>query len=141
MMNPFVNPKKRGITLPDGCKDLIDVLERPRSKRNIAIHKFIRLLLFQTHQDQATELVIGIALPGGGTPLRYKVKDTWHDMSPFPSHVRHVVISELMRMSNLSTGQIPGNGLLNERFGQKQLKWSVAITSLEGECRLVQVPD
>ena len=26
-MNPFVNPKKRGIQLPKGCKDLVDVLE------------------------------------------------------------------------------------------------------------------
>ena len=25
-MNPFVNPKKRGIQLPIGCKDLVDVL-------------------------------------------------------------------------------------------------------------------
>lgn len=27
-MNPFVDPKKRGVTLPDGCKDLIDLLGR-----------------------------------------------------------------------------------------------------------------
>jgi hypothetical protein len=26
-MNPFVNPKKRGIQLPKGCKDLVDVLQ------------------------------------------------------------------------------------------------------------------
>ncbi len=33
-MNPFVNPRKRGISLPKGCKDLIDALhrrERPRA--------------------------------------------------------------------------------------------------------------
>jgi len=27
-MNPFVNPHKRSVVLPDGCKDLIDVLRR-----------------------------------------------------------------------------------------------------------------
>ena len=27
-MNSFVNPEKRGISLPSGCKDLIDVLNR-----------------------------------------------------------------------------------------------------------------
>jgi len=27
-MNPFFNPKKRDVSLPAGCKDLIDVLER-----------------------------------------------------------------------------------------------------------------
>jgi hypothetical protein len=26
-MNPFVNPKKRGVQLPKGCKDLIDVMQ------------------------------------------------------------------------------------------------------------------
>ena len=25
-MNPFVNPKNRGVLLPKGCKDLVDVL-------------------------------------------------------------------------------------------------------------------
>jgi hypothetical protein len=28
-MNPFVNPTQRGVDLPDGCKDLIDVLQQP----------------------------------------------------------------------------------------------------------------
>ena len=32
-MNPFINPKKRGIQLPHGAKDLIDVL-RPRRKKS-----------------------------------------------------------------------------------------------------------
>ena len=27
-MNPFINPKKRDVSSPIGCKDLIDVLER-----------------------------------------------------------------------------------------------------------------
>ena len=27
-MNPFINPKKRDVSLPAGCKDLIDVLEQ-----------------------------------------------------------------------------------------------------------------
>jgi len=32
-MNPFINPKKRGIQLPHGAKDLVDVL-RPRRKNS-----------------------------------------------------------------------------------------------------------
>jgi hypothetical protein len=31
-MNRFVNPKKRGISLPKGCKDLLDVLRRVNEK-------------------------------------------------------------------------------------------------------------
>ena len=31
-MNPFINPKKRGVSLPKGCKDLADVLLRLRNE-------------------------------------------------------------------------------------------------------------
>jgi LSD1 subclass zinc finger protein len=32
-MNPFINPNKRGVNLPHGCKDLLDVLRgSPQSK-------------------------------------------------------------------------------------------------------------
>lgn len=34
-MNPFINPKKRDVSLPAGCKDLIDVLEREAVSHNI----------------------------------------------------------------------------------------------------------
>ena len=30
-MNPFVDPQKRGIELPEGCKDLMDVLQAARA--------------------------------------------------------------------------------------------------------------
>ncbi len=51
-MNPLVDPKKRGVTLPDGCKDLIDVL-----KRETCGHEF---------QTRATDagFVITASLPG-----------------------------------------------------------------------------
>jgi len=51
-MNPFVDPKKRGVTLPDGCKDLIDVLECGTSGQE-----------FQTHATDAGFLIT-ISLPG-----------------------------------------------------------------------------
>jgi hypothetical protein len=34
-MNPFVNPNKRSVLLPAGCKDLIDVL-KPSKRRSVA---------------------------------------------------------------------------------------------------------
>jgi hypothetical protein len=34
-MNPFVNPNKRSIALPAGCKDLIDVLQMAREELEI----------------------------------------------------------------------------------------------------------
>src|SRR4051812_24053069 len=33
-MNPFLNPKKRSINLPEGAKNLMDVLEMEAAKKN-----------------------------------------------------------------------------------------------------------
>ena len=37
-MNPFVNPNKRDVLLPSGCKDLMDVLRRSRPVHQPEIH-------------------------------------------------------------------------------------------------------
>ncbi len=139
-MNPFVNPKQRGVTLPKGCKDLVDVLNHSESKHDEAIRRFIRLILLQAQQDGATELIIGIRSPGG-VPIRYKVEGTWYEMSPFPSDIRADVVSELVRMAAFHAGQIPGEGVLNESFGDVQLRWIVAMTSADGECMFRRVDD
>src|ERR1041385_817153 len=130
-MNPFVNPKKRGVSLPSGCKDLIDVLQRRESGDDNAVRRFIHLVLFQAQQDQATELVIGATPASGDTPIRYKVEDTWYDLSPFPSRIRPDVISELIRMARFHAGCIPGEGVLDESFGDVRLRWIVAMRSEE----------
>lgn len=139
-MNPFVNPKKRGISLPSGCKDLIEVLQRRESARDSAIRRFIHLVLFQAHQDQATDVVIGIASPRGA-PIRYKVEGTWYEMLPFPAHIRPEIVSELARMAKFHTGQIAGEGVLDESFDDLRMQWVVGMTSADGECRLVRVQD
>ena len=140
-MNPFINPKKRGVTLPSGCKDLVDVLKRSEAKHDEAVRRFIHLLLLQAYQDQATELVIGKASPSGGTPIRYKVEETWHDLSPFPSHIRPAVMSELERMAHFQAGQFPDGGVLEVTFGEVRSRWIVMMTSTDEECMLVRVHD
>ena len=140
-MNPFVNPKKRGVSLPSGCKDLIDVLQRRESGHDTAVRRFIHLVLFQAQQDNATELVIGVPSASEDTQIRYKVADTWYDMSPFPSHVRPEVIAELARMARFPVGQFPNEGVLDVTFGDVQLRWTVGMTSADGECMLVRVQD
>jgi hypothetical protein len=137
-MNPFVNPNKRSISLPDGCKDLVDVLNRPEFKPDDAFRRFIYLILFQAQQDGATELIIGVAPPSGGTPIKYKIRDDWHDMQPFPSHIRPAVVSELARMAKLATGQFPSTGVLDITCGTSRLLWSVRMTSADGECILTR---
>jgi hypothetical protein len=44
-MNPFVNAKNRSVFLPSGCKDLIDVLNRPSRRGEDPARIFIRLML------------------------------------------------------------------------------------------------
>ena len=89
------------------------------------VRKFVLLVLWQAQEDGATELVLGVPLPdGSGTPFRYKVDGSWYDMSPFPSHIRPDVVTELERMAGLSP---------DVRVGT--LTESVAGTRLNGEFR------
>src|SRR5579872_1390700 len=98
-MNSFVNPKKRGYLLPAGCKNLADVLQRPKRQGSDPIRSFVVLVLMDAQQEQASELVIGITPEHGwDTPIKYKVGDAWHESS-FPSDIRSRVVAELGRMA------------------------------------------
>jgi len=145
-MNPFVNPNRRSILLPSGYKDLMDVLKCSESKPGSpipadAIQHFIHLLLLQAQQEQATELVIGAVPSSGATPIRYKVGDTWHDLSPFPSYLQPDVTSELARMANLPVGQFPNVGILDVTLGKFRLRWAVRMTSADAEFVFVRIQD
>jgi hypothetical protein len=136
-MNPFVNPNKRSISLPKGCKDLIDVLQPPSQIEEHTVHRFVLLLLFQAEQDYATELVIGPATDKG-TPIRCKIEGTWCEMHPFPSRIRPAVVAELGRMAGLAEGLFPKEGLMSEAFGSVLLQWRVRIAAAEGDCDLTR---
>jgi hypothetical protein len=140
-MNPFVNPKKRSVLLPSGCKDLVDVLQRFDSRHVGAVRRFIHLVLLQAQQDYATELVIGATPESGGTLIRYKVEETWYDISTFPSSIRPDVIAELARMAKFPIGQFPNEGILNVTFRGVRLRWIVMVTSADEDCRLVRFVD
>jgi len=146
-MNPFVNPKKRSISLPRGCKDLIDVLQRPKRPGKLnnvdtnAIRGFIHLILLQAQQDQATDLVIGAAPDRGDTPIRHRIEGTWYDISPFPSQIRPAMTVELGRLAKLPVGQFPSQGVLDVTFGEVRLRWRVELTGPNEDCTLVCVHD
>ena len=141
-MNPFVNPNKRGISLPKGCKNLVDVLDRAQRLKFDSlseldfIRQFICLVLLQAQKDRATELIIGAAPKTGGTPIRYKVGCTWHEMAAFDSSVRDEVIAKLARMAQLPAGEFPSEGMFEVAFGDVQLRWRVRMTSPANECML-----
>ena len=105
------------------------------------VHRFIQLLLFQAQRDRATELVIGVASPGGEMPMRYQAAQAWHDLPLFPSRIRPAVVSELARLAKFPLGQIPGKGVLDASLGEVRLRWIVAMASADGECMLARVQD
>jgi hypothetical protein len=139
-MNPFVNPNNRSISLPQGCKDLIDVLQGPSPPdigREEAIRRLIRAILFEAQKEGARELFIGPA-SSKGIPIRYKVEGTWYEMHPFPSRIRPAVVAELGSMAGFPEGPFPKEGLLSEVSESVLLQWRIRITEAEGDCEFTR---
>ncbi len=134
-MNPFVNTKKRGVSLPSGCKDLIDVLNRPKRRGEDPARIFIRLMLMQAHDRRATELVIGTAL-APETTIREKVGGKTYHVSALPPDFRSRVLAELGGMAALPTGPFPKEGQILIRLETTQLRWKVRMSSPDGEVLL-----
>ena len=146
-MNPFVDPNKRDFLLPNGYKNLIDVLNqtKPQPGSSIgsifAFKNFLRLILFQAKQDGATEVVIGAIQLKKELPIKYKVEDYWHDLSPAPAHLRPGLISEILQMAKMAAGQFPNEGILDINLGSVRSKWKVKMTSMEADCVLMHISD
>jgi hypothetical protein len=139
-MNPLVNFKKRSITLPNGCKDLADVLPRPEGDQEGAIGRFVTLLLYMVHPLRAAELVIGPA-EGEGTTIKFKIGGTWHEESALPSHMRPGVVTELARLAHLSEGPFPKEGTFGLAFGTTTVKWRLRIEGVHSKCSLTPVEE
>ena len=147
-MNPFINPNKREITLPPGCKDLIDVLKQSSGEdllavlkqpgKQSAIQRFIQLILEQARQDNSVELVIGTA-SGDRTPLKYRVGIVWHDGTTFPSRIHPEVVNELARQAQLPAGKFSLIGKLEAIYNGTRTPWTIYMPSMEGECTLLRV--
>src|SRR5215471_6570836 len=135
-MNPFVNPKKRSISLPTGCKDLVDVLRRPKRSNFNPVRQFLTLVLMEAHQ--ASQLVIGPEPEIGTLPkIRYKVGETWHEI-PYDSEARPSLIAEVQHMAGVPSSQFPSEGTVSLRLETLRLRWKVRIVSPEGECTLTR---
>jgi type II secretory ATPase GspE/PulE/Tfp pilus assembly ATPase PilB-like protein len=136
-MNPFVNPNKRSISLPAGCKDLADLLAGPQRAGTSSVRRFIMLLLTLAAQESATELVIGGASEsGGGTPIRYKVQGRWYELSPFPSNIRARLVRELGKLAGLRSGQYPQDGILSVPLNERRIAWRIQVAAPAAECVL-----
>jgi hypothetical protein len=135
-MNPFVNLKKRSISLPPGCKDLIDVLNQPTEDKEAI--GFVCLLLFIVQAEGASECVIGAATDEG-TPFKYKVDGAWYENTPFPTHVRPAVMVELGRLAKVPEGHFPKEGVLFIPVAGAEVKWRLQVRSEGGECVLTRI--
>ena len=135
-MNPFVNPKKRGVSLPSGCKDLVDVLNLPKRPGDHPACIFIRLMLMQALAEGATELVIGPAL-APETTITEKVDGNTYDVSALPSDFRSNVVEELCVMASLLDSPFPKEGQICVRLETTELKWKVRMSSSDGEIVLI----
>lgn len=144
-MNPFDNPNKRDFLLPDGCKDLMDVLNQTKQEPRSSIgsiflfRQILQVTLFQALHDEATEVVIGAVQPSRGLPIKYKVKNSWHDLVAIPPNYRDGLISEIMQMAKMPAGQFPNEGILDTTLGSVQSRWKVKMTSADDECVLVRI--
>lgn len=96
------------------------------------IKRFVLLVLFQAQQDHATEVTVA---PVGGErpPIRYKVGDTWCDMSPPPAHILPGVVAELDRLAAFTRRPFPKEGLIDVAFGSVRLRWIIRRTSAEAD--------
>ncbi len=102
------------------------------------IKRFTPLVLFQAQQDHATELTIAAA-SGAQPPIRYKVGDTWHDMSPPPANILPDVIAELGRLAGFTKRPFPKEGIIDVPFGSLRLHWVIRMESANADCILTSI--
>lgn len=102
------------------------------------IKRFTLLVLFQAQQDCATELTIGLGT-GGRSPIRYKVGDTWHDMSPPPAHIMPKVVDELGRLAAFTKRPFPKEAIIDVPYSGVRLRWIIRMTSTDVDCVLTPV--
>lgn len=104
------------------------------------ITRFALLLLFQAQQDHATELTI--PAPGDTqTPIRYKVRGEWYNLSPPPEHILPGVVAVLEQMAGLDDKPFPREGLIDVPFGGRHLRWAIRMTTPHSQCVLTAVEE
>jgi hypothetical protein len=96
------------------------------------------LVLFQAQQDHASEMVIA-PFEREGVAIKYKVRDTWYDMSPPPSHILPGVLDELRRLAAFTDGPFPKVGTIDVAFSGVRLRWKVWVASPDAPCILTPI--
>jgi hypothetical protein len=111
-----------------------------KSTNDDPIRQFTLLVLFQAQDDHATELVIASS-DTNGAAIKYKVGDTWCDMSPPPSHILPDVVDELGKLATFTGGGFPKAGTIDMPFSGIRLRWKIWMASPDAACILNPIQD
>src|SRR3954463_1629358 len=134
-MNPFVNPKKRSILLPGGCKDLSEVLRLPARETAAPVQVFIREMLLQAEGVQASEILIAPSLiHEGESTTTQRIEGTLYHVSTTPADFRSSIIAELLRMAGLREAHFPVQGIATLKMKRREIKWKIQIEAADAEC-------
>ena len=138
-MNPFVNPEKRSVLLPAGCKDLADVLRLPTREAGDPVQVFIRLMLLRAEGARATEILIEAPMVHEAECIiTQRINGRFHHVSTIQARFRSGVVGELLRMAGLPQSQFPATGIATLELKRRQLKWKLQIDGADTDCRLMQ---
>jgi type II secretory ATPase GspE/PulE/Tfp pilus assembly ATPase PilB-like protein len=141
-MNPFVNPKKRHILLPKGCKDLIDVLRLPARETADPVEIFIREMLLRAEGVNASEILIGGPMVNDGECIiTQRISGTLWPVSTIPAGFRASIVAQLLRMAGLAEATFPAHGVATLQLKRRQVKWNLQIESPEADCQLTSFED
>jgi len=132
-MSADANQYERGILLPSGCKDLIDVLRLPQSKAADPVRTFIHNALQRAERVHASQVIISAPMVNDADcyVTRRVSFDRCFD-STIAASLRSRVIAELLRLADVPDGQFPAEGY---RLRAIHAQWT-QMEARDGNCRL-----
>ncbi len=129
--------KKRGYLLPEGCKDLVDVLRLPACEAHDSVQEFIEHMLLKAEGGNAAEILIAAPILGDGESfIMQRINGTFSPVATIHAAFRSSVLAQLLRMADLPEATFPAHGVVTLRFQQRQLKWHLHVESAGAECQL-----
>jgi hypothetical protein len=97
--------------------------------------RYVLMVLYQSQQDQASEVTIG-PYRTGEPPVRYKVEGTWHDWSSPDASLASKLIGEVERLAAFPEGPFPREGTIDLAFAETRLRWRAQRPSADSACVL-----
>ncbi len=104
------------------------------------IKRCVLLVLWQSQQDGASELTIGLSA-AGEPPIKYKVGGRLYEWKSPGANQARDLIAEVERLAGFPEGPFPKEGEIDLTFSDTRLRWKVRRASAEAACVLTPVRD